>query len=96
MLDDPVTVSALIVLIVVFFGLLIALTTLYLLIRSGERGEPKPPHKGQMWLAGLIGIVVPLLILAYAVAFSPAAKLSPDRLHQQELKKEIKQAQEKK
>ena len=40
-----------------------------------------------MWLAGLIGIAVPLLILAYALVFSPSARLTPQQLHQQELQK---------
>ena len=89
MLDDPVTKAALTVFIVVFFAIVIALTVLYLLIRAGEKGPPKPPAKGQMWLAGLIGIALPLLILAYAVIFSPSARMTPEQLHQQELKKEL-------
>jgi len=89
MLDDPVTKAALTVFIVVFFAIVIALTVLYLIIRAGEKGQPKPPHKGQMWLAGLIGIALPLLILAYAVIFSPSARMTPEQLHQQELKKEL-------
>jgi ABC-type Fe3+ transport system permease subunit len=87
MLDDPVTRSALIVIVTVFFALVIAITVMYLLIRSGEKGAPKPPHKAQMWLAGLIGIAVPLLVLAYALVFSPSARLTPQQLHQQEIEK---------
>ena len=89
MLDDPVTKAALTVFIVVFFAIIIALSVLYLLIRAGEKGPPKPPAKGQMWLAGIIGIAVPLLILAYAVLFSPSARMTPEQLHQQELKKAL-------
>ena len=87
MLDDPVTRAALTVFIVVFFITLMAIAVMYLLIRSGERGKPKPPHKAQMWLAGIIGIAVPLLILTYALLFSPSARLTPQQLHQQELQK---------
>ena len=89
MLDDPVTKAALTVFIVVFFAIVIALSVLYLLIRAGEKGPPKPPAKGQMLLAGIIGIAVPLLILAYAVLFSPSARMTPEQLHQQELKKAL-------
>ena len=42
-----------------------------------------------MLLAGIIGIAVPLLILAYAVLFSPSARMTPEQLHQQELKKAL-------
>jgi len=87
MLDDPVTRKALTVFIVVFFALLIAGTVLYVSMRAGEKGPPKPPHKAQMWLAGLIGIGVPLLIFAYALLFSPSARLTPQQLHQQEMQK---------
>ena len=86
-MNDPVTQAALTVFIVVFFVLLIALSVLYLLIRAGEKGTPQPPHKGQMWLAGLIGIALPMLILAYAVLFSPSARLTPDQLHRLEMQK---------
>ena len=85
MLDDPVTRSALAVIITVIFATLIAGTVLYLMIRAGERGAPKPPHKGQMWLAGIIGIAVPMLVLAYALLFSPAARMTPRQLHQTEM-----------
>lgn len=89
MLNDPVTQAALTVFIVVFFVIVIALSVLYLLIRAGEKGPPQPPHKGQMWLAGLIGIALPMLILAYAVLFSPSARLTPDQLHEQEMRKAL-------
>jgi len=86
MFDDPVIHASVIVFTVVFFATLIAIAVLYLLIRSGEKGEPTTPHKGQIWLAALIGIAVPLLVLAYAVLFSPA-RMTPKQLHQQELEK---------
>lgn len=88
MLDDPTTRAALIVFATVLFATVIAIAVLYLLIRSGEKGAPKPPHKGQLWLAGIIGIGVPMLILAYALLFSPSATLDPQQLHKQELKQE--------
>ena len=85
MLDDPVTRSALIVLFSVFIVTLIAITVMYLLIRAGEKGLRRPPHKVQMWLAAIIGVVIPLIVLAYALAFSPSARLMPQQLHEQEL-----------
>ena len=54
---------------------------MYLAIRSGEKGQPRPPHRGQMWLAGLIGIAVPALLLLYALFFSPSATLTPGQMH---------------
>jgi len=87
MFDDPVIHASVIVFIVVFFAVLIAIAVLYVLIRTGEKGEARTPHKGQIWLAALIGIAVPLLILAYAVLFSPSARMTPKQLHQQELEK---------
>ena len=93
MLDDPVTRSALIVIIAVFFATVIAVTIMYLLIRSGEKGAPKPPHKAQLWLAGITGIAVPLLVLAYALVFSPSARLTPQQLHQQEIEKAKKSSE---
>jgi drug/metabolite transporter (DMT)-like permease len=73
------------VFVTVFFATLIAIAVMYLLIRAGEKGPPKPPHKGQMWLAGVIGIGIPLLMLAYALLFSPSARLTPRQLHQQQM-----------
>jgi drug/metabolite transporter (DMT)-like permease len=87
MLDDPVTKAALTVFVIVFIAIVIALTVLYLIVRSGEKGPPKPPHKGQMLLAGIIGVAIPLLILAYAVVFSPSARLTPEQLHKLEMQK---------
>ncbi|MHC3993746.1 hypothetical protein ACXWTF_02890 [Thiomicrolovo sp. ZZH C-3] len=87
MLDDPVTRAAMVVFVTVFFATLIAIAVMYLLIRAGEKGPPKPPHKGQIWLAGLIGIGIPLLMLAYALLFSPSARLTPQQLHQQQIEK---------
>lgn len=87
MLEDPVTKAALIVIATVFFGVIIAISVLYLLIRADEHGQPKPPHKMQMLLAAVIGIAVPFLILAYALLFSPSARMTPQKLHQMEMQK---------
>lgn len=92
MLDDPVIRSAFTVIGTVFFGTVTAITVLYLLIRSGEKGKPRPPHKNQLWMAGIIAIAVPLLVLVYALFFSPAAQLSPQQLHQKE--RQMQQASE--
>ncbi len=88
MLDDTVTRTALIVITAVFFITVITIAILYLLIRAGEKGARGAPHKGQMWLAGAIGIALPLLMLGYALLLSPSARLSPKQLHRQILLKE--------
>jgi len=88
MIDDPVTRSALTVIFIVFLATLVAGAVMYLLIRSGEK-MPLPPHRIQMWLAGIIGIGIPLLLLAYALLLSPSARLTPKELHQQQMQKEM-------
>lgn len=80
-MNDPVTASALTVIVIALLGTLVTLALLYRAMQPGaKRRRPSAPHRKQLWLAALIGIGVPLLLLAYALLLSPAS-LSPDQLH---------------
>jgi mono/diheme cytochrome c family protein len=85
MMNDPVITNALSVMFFAFVSTLAVLALLFWLMRPKENGKaaaPEASHISQIWLAVIIGIILPAALLIYALFYSPFATLAPEKMHQ--------------